>query len=193
MNVMYIAKLSNLVRSEGDPKILRSGPSSLGTSDQLAKALGWFSLGLGIAELIAPRRFTRALGMEGSEGLVRGYGVREIAAGMMTLSPDKTLGLWSRVAGDGLDIVTLLASLRHDNPKRANVACALSMVLGVTLLDFIGARATAARHTRTKGRRRLYTDRSGFPKGLESTRRIRRSPPIAPTASMPPAALRSTQ
>src|SRR3954454_5128320 len=105
MNVTYIG---NLVRSEGDPKVLRSGPSSLGTSDQLARALGWFSLGLGIAEIVAPRRFTRALGMEGSEGLVRAYGAREIAAGMMTLSPDKTVGLWSRVAGDGLDILTLL-------------------------------------------------------------------------------------
>jgi hypothetical protein len=191
--VTYIAKLSNLVRSEGDPKILRSGPSSMGTADQLAKALGWFSLGLGVAEIVAARRFTRALGMEGNETLVRACGVREVAAGMMTLSPDKTMGLWSRVAGDGLDIVTLLAGLRRDNPKRANVAAALSLVLGVTLLDFIGAQATAAHHARGKGPRRLYSDRSGFPKGLEATRRLRRSPPIAPSVSTPPAALRSAQ
>src|SRR3954451_16458358 len=175
MNVTYI---SNLVRSEGDPKVLRSGPSSLGTADQLAKALGWFSLALGAAEIVAPRRFTRALGMEGSEGLVRAYGFREVAAGLMTLSPDKTTGLWSRVGGDALDIVTLLSGLRHDNPKRANVACALSMVLGVTLLDFVGvAKATAVRHTRSKGQRRLYHDRSGFPKGLQAARQARRKLP----------------
>lgn len=54
---------SNIARSEGDPEVLRSGPSSLGRADQLAKALGWFSLGLGLAELLAPRRITRALGM----------------------------------------------------------------------------------------------------------------------------------
>jgi hypothetical protein len=190
-NVTYIAKISNLVRSEGDPKVLRSGPSSLGTADQLAKGLGWFSLALGVAEIVAPRRFTRALGMEGSEGLVRAYGFREIAAGMMTLSPDKNVGLWSRVAGDGLDIVTLLGGMRHDNPKRGNVACALSLVLGVTLLDFIGAKATAARHARSKGARRLYHDRSGFPKGVEAARRVRRSPPIAPSATTSSAALRS--
>jgi hypothetical protein len=191
--VTYITKLSNYVRSEGDPKVLRSGPSSLGTSDQLARALGWFSLGLGIAEIVAPQRFTRALGMEGSEGLVRAYGAREIAAGMMTLSPDKTMGLWSRVAGDGLDIVTLLGGLHRDNPKRANVAAALSVVLGVTVLDFIGAKATAARHTRGNGPHRLYSDRSGFPKGLEAARRLRRSPPIVPSASTATAALRSAQ
>jgi len=191
--VTYLAKISNLVRSEGDPKIIRSGPSSLGTSDQLAKALGWFSLGLGIAEIVAPRRFTSALGMEGNEGLVRAYGAREIAAGMMTLSPDKTLGLWSRVAGDAVDVVTLLGGLRRDNPERANVACALSMVLGVTLLDFIGAKATAARHIRGRGPRRLYSDRSGFPKGLEAARRLRRSPPIVPSVSTSSAALRSAQ
>src|SRR3954465_14393205 len=108
--------LSNIARSEGDPKVLRSGPSSLGTSDQLAKALGWFSLGLGIAEIVAPQRFTRALRMEGSEGLVRAYGAREIAAGMMTLSPDKSMGLWSRVAGDAVEGVTLLAGPRRHHP-----------------------------------------------------------------------------
>jgi hypothetical protein len=189
--VTYLAKMSNYVRSEGDPKIIRSGPSSLGTSDQLAKALGWFSLGLGIAEIVAPRRFTETLGMEGREGLIRAYGFREVAAGMMTLSPDKTVGLWNRVAGDGLDIVTLLGGLRRENPKRVNVACALSMVLGVTVLDYVAAKATAARHARGNGPRRLYSDRSGFPKGLEAARRVRHSPPIAPAA--PTAALRSAQ
>jgi len=186
MNVTYIG---NLVRSEGDPKVLRSGPSSLGTADRLAKALGWFSLALGAAEIVAPRRFTRALGMEGSEGLIRAYGFREVAAGVMTLSPDKSTGLWSRVGGDALDIVTLLSGLRHDNPKRANVACALSMVLGVTLLDFMSAKATAARHTRSKGQGRLYHDRSGFPKGLQAARQARklpvqsRSPSLAPSSA----------
>ena len=66
--------ISNIARSQGDPKVLRSGPSSLGGADRLARALGWFSLGLGLAELLAPRLFTHALGMRGSEGLVRAYG-----------------------------------------------------------------------------------------------------------------------
>src|SRR3954462_5803834 len=125
--------LSNITRSEGDPKIVRSGPSSLGPLDRLAKALGWFSLGL--AELLAPQAITRALGMEGKEGLVRAYGAREILSGIASLSPDKEAGLWSRLAGDGIDVATLLSALRDDHPKRDNVAVALGMVLGVSLLD----------------------------------------------------------
>jgi hypothetical protein len=162
--------ISNIARSKGDPKVLRSGPSSLGAADRLAKALGWFSIGLGVAELIAPERFTGALGMEGKEGLVRAFGMREIGHGVVTLSPDKHFGLWSRVAGDGLDIATLLTAMRHDNPKRDNVGVALAAVLGVTLLDVIGAQGVSARHSRSGGRRRSYRDRTGFPQGVHSAR-----------------------
>lgn len=162
--------LSNIARSEGDPKVLRSGPSSLGTSDQLAKALGWFSLGLGLTELLAPGHITRALGMEGKEGVVRAFGAREIGHGLLTLSPDKQVGLWSRVAGDGLDIATLMGGLRDDNPKRDNVVIALAMVLGVTVLDLIGAQSTTVRHSRNRGERRLYRDRTGFPRGVQAAR-----------------------
>jgi hypothetical protein len=172
--------LSNIARSEGDPKVLRSGPSSLGTSDQLAKALGWFSLGLGLTELLAPGHITRALGMEGKEGVVRAFGAREIGHGLLTLSPDKQVGLWSRVAGDGLDIATLMAGLRDDNPKRDNVVIALAMVLGVTVLDLIGAQSTTVRHSRNRGERRLYRDRTGFPRGVQAARGAARDFKIPP-------------
>ncbi|WP_460449703.1 hypothetical protein [Alsobacter sp. SYSU BS001988] len=163
--------LSNLTRSAGDPKIVKSGPSSLGVADRLARGLGWFSIALGAAELIAPRRLTRALGMEGSETLVRVYGLREIMAGMMTLSTEKNVGLASRVAGDGLDIATLFAAMRPGNPKRDNVGLALAMVVGVTILDIAAAKASAARHARAApSSPDRYRNRSGFPKGLQQAR-----------------------
>ena len=166
----YITSVSNIARSKGDPKVLETGPSSLDKTDRLARGLGWFSLALGLTELLAPRALTRALGMEGSEALVRAYGVREIGAGIMTLSADKGLGLQSRVAGDALDIATLLAGLRADNPKRDNVAIALAMVLGVTLLDIAGAQAVHAGQRRSDRPQRTYRDRSGYPRGLENAR-----------------------
>ena len=166
----YLSSISNIARSEGDPKVISTGPSSLDRSDRLARALGWFSIGLGLTELLAPRALTRTLGMEGSETLVRAYGMREIGAGIMTLSPDKGIGLQSRVAGDALDIATLLAAMRGDNPKRDNVAIALAMVVGVTLLDIAGAKAVNTRQTRSDRPRRTYRDRSGYPKGLENAR-----------------------
>jgi hypothetical protein len=162
--------ISNITRSRHDPKVVRSGPSSLDDTDRLARGLGWFSIGLGLAQLIAPRRFTRALGMRGKEGLVRAYGAREIASGVLCLAPEKEAGLRSRLVGDGLDVAILLAGFRSDNPKKENVAVALLMVAGITLLDLVGRQGAKARHARYRGRRRLYNDRTGFPKGVEAAK-----------------------
>jgi hypothetical protein len=177
---------SNIARSEGDPQVIRTGASSMDSTDNLARALGWFSIGLGAVELMAPGRITRALGMQGSEGLLQAYGLREIASGIMTLSTEKQTGLKSRLAGDGLDIATLLSAFRRDNPKNDNVALALVMVGGVTLLDYIATQGTRVRHSRDRGQRRSYRDRTGFPKGIAAVRGIARefqAPPQTRTGS----------
>lgn len=188
-NISSLASLSNITRSEGDPKVIRSGPSSRGVPDSLAKGLGWFSLGLGLTQLLAPQRITRALGMQGKEALVRVYGAREIGSGILSLSVDKNLGLWSRVAGDGLDIATVMTALRPDNPKRDNVVVALALLVGITAIDLIDAQASTTRHSRTAGRRRSYRDRSGYPRGIKASRGaardfntppdLRHAPPLA--------------
>lgn len=167
MNMMI--RMSDMARSEGDPKVVKSGTSSLGASDRLAKALGWFSLGLGLSQILFAPRYTRALGVEGKEWLVRTAGAREITHGLLSLSPDKKAGLWSRVGGDAFDIAALLAALR-DNPKRPNVETALWLVAGITLLDIIGAEGVTVRHSRRRGEARDYSDRSGFPQGAAQAR-----------------------
>lgn len=167
MNLM--TKMSDMARSEGDPKILKSGPSSMGAPDRLAKALGWFSIGLGVSQLLAAPRYTRALGVEGREWMVRAAGLREISHGVLTLSTEKQAGLWSRVGGDMLDIAALAVAMR-DNPKRDNVKTALTAVIGITLLDVIGAQGVTARHARPREQPRDYRDRSGFPQGVARAR-----------------------
>jgi hypothetical protein len=162
--------ISNIARSEGDPKVLHSGPSSLGASDRIGRALGWFSIGLGLTELLLPGRITRALGMKGSEGLVRAYGVREIGSGILSLSIEKNLGLWSRVGGDALDFVTLVTALRPSNQRRDNVWLALATVTGLTLLDLANAQGVTARHSRNGDNWRDYSNRSGYPQGIEKAR-----------------------
>jgi hypothetical protein len=169
---MVMEKVSNIARSQGDPKVISTGPSSFGASDRMARNLGWFSLGLGALQILAPERITRALGMEGQESLVRAYGFREVASGMLSLSIEKKVGLWSRVAGDGLDIATLMAGLRDDNPKKGNVAMALMMVGGITLLDIATAKEVGVRHAPQTGSRRMYYDRTGYPKGMAASRGI---------------------
>lgn len=162
--------LTNYFRPKGDPKIIASGPSSLTPADRLARGLGWFSIALGTLELLAPRRVTRMLGMHGREGLVRAYGMRELVAGVMTLSVDKRAGLWSRVAGDGVDMATLVTELRPSNRRAGNVLLAMIMVGGIAALDYAAAQDVGAQHDRRRGRKRDYSGRTGFPKGLQAAK-----------------------
>jgi hypothetical protein len=163
---------SNIMRTKGDPKIIEGGPSLKRPADQLARGLGWFSIGLGVVELFAPRRDTKTLGMEGSETLVRAFGLREIMAGIMSLSVDKNAGLWARVGGDGLDAAALLSGLTADNPKKGNIALALLMVGGIAMLDYRAAQDTKPLRPARDARRKLFPNRSGYPRGLEGARGV---------------------
>jgi hypothetical protein len=166
-----LTRATNLVRAEGDPRVLSSGHSSLQGVDQLARALGWFSIALGIAELLGARSFTRALGVHGKESLVRACGVREIASGVVTLSTERPLGLWSRVAGDAMDLGALAVATKGSR-RRGNAALALGLVAGVTLLDLLAAEMATTRRSRGDGAVRDYRDRSGYPRGLEASRGV---------------------
>lgn len=165
-----MTSVTQLARSPGDPELQYKGPSSLTSADQLARGLGWFSLALGAVELLSPGSITRAIGLEGKETLVRGYGLREVAAGVQTLSVDNHVGLASRIAGDMLDIVTLLPALRTSNPKRDNAKLALGAVLAVTILDCLAYGAVTKVHAQDRGERRDYSDRSGLPRGISASR-----------------------
>jgi hypothetical protein len=162
---------TNIARSKGDPKIVEGGSSLARPEDRMARALGWFSIGLGAMELFMARRVTRTLGMEGSEALVRAFGAREILSGIMSLSVDKNAGLWARVGGDGMDAAVLLSELTSsDNPRKGNVLLALAMVGGIAMLDYRTAQDTTPRRPQPNARRRLYPERSGFPKGLSAAK-----------------------
>ncbi|MFK4506849.1 hypothetical protein ABIF81_002027 [Bradyrhizobium daqingense] len=156
---------SNIVRTKGDPKIVEGGPSLKRPEDQLARALGWFSIGLGMVELFAPRRVTETLGMEGRETLVRTFGVREIMAGIMSLSVEKNAGLWARVGGDGLDAAALLSGLTADNPKKGNIALALLMVGGIAMLDYRAAQDTKPRRSAARSPAQALSDPQRLPQG----------------------------
>lgn len=137
----------------------------------LAKGLGWFSIGLGLAELLAPRSLCRALGMEGNETLVRAYGAREVATGVAILmSHDPTPWIWGRVGGDGLDLATLASGFQHDNPKRGNLALATAAVAGVTALDLLCAQGLTSDKRLSAPGSFDYSDRSGFSGSPEAAR-----------------------
>ena len=139
---------------------------SSGITQDLAYGLGWFSIGLGAAEVLAPRALARTLGMRGSESMLRAYGLREIATGIGILSSrNPAPWLWGRVGGDALDIATLAGGYRDENPRKQNVGIALAAVAGVTVLDIVCAQALSMESGRRRQQRLYdYSDRSGLPR-----------------------------
>lgn len=166
---MLLMKLTQMARSESDPRIQRKGPSSLPEADRLARALGWFSVALGAVELAMPGRLARTLGLHDKEGLIRAYGARELASAVPTLSIDKGIGLAARIGGDALDLGTLATALHRDNPKRQNAVIATVLVLGVTLLDVVAYVGVKAAHRRAPVSKRDYSKRSGLPRGVQAS------------------------
>lgn len=139
-----------------------------GRHEALAIGLGWFSIALGLAELLMTRRVARATGLEGREGLLRFYGAREIVSGVgLLMSRDRTTWLWGRVVGDASDLATLASSGSHRS------AAAMLAVGGVTALDVYAA--SSATFPASEQPVRDYSARSGFSKPASDMRGIARN------------------
>jgi uncharacterized membrane protein len=138
-----------------------------GGGDRFANALGWLSVGLGVAELIAPRRVARLIGVDDggrSPTVMRVLGLREISSGIGILAQRRPRGwVWSRVAGDAIDLALLGSAMTSDRTRRSRTAAAAGAVLGIATLDVLCA-------TRTKGREKQEGNGSAA-RGI----RIRRS------------------
>jgi hypothetical protein len=158
------------MRSNVVPQTAISG-SSRSSRDRLAKNLGYFSIALGMVELMAPRALCNAIGLRGMEPVIRAYGAREIATGVAILtSHDPEPWIWARIAGDVADIATVATGLQQDNARTENNVMALAALAAVTAVDVACARGLNAE----KGNRNTaivnYSNRSGFPRGLEAAR-----------------------
>jgi uncharacterized membrane protein len=108
-------------------------------ADNLAHGLGWFSIGLGVAQIVAPRRVARMIGVDDSgrnSAVMRLVGAREIAAGIGLLSDPKPTGFAvARVAGDMMDLAMLANAISSPERDRGRTAFATAAVIGVGLLD----------------------------------------------------------
>jgi uncharacterized membrane protein len=105
--------------------------------DALARGLGWFSVGLGAAQVAAPRGVSRLIGVGDHARLMRAMGVRELPQGLGILARPGPVGwLWSRVAGDALDLALLVAALPGAE-RRKRVVGAIGAVAGVTVPDVV--------------------------------------------------------
>lgn len=117
-------------------------------TDGLTTFLGWFSVGLGALELLAPSTVARAIGVRPTpawNGLLQLFGVRELSTGAGILkNPTSKEWVGMRVGGDALDLVTLGVALSQ-SVHPARTLAAMGVVLGATLLDVVGTERAAER------------------------------------------------
>ena len=113
--------------------------------ESLADVLGLFSIGLGLAEFAMPGVMARVVGIDHEDRqnrtLMRLMGMREISHGVAILSKQQpTKAVWSRIAGDALDLALLGKALSNPRNDRGRTLFAAANVLAVTALDVMAAR-----------------------------------------------------
>jgi hypothetical protein len=106
----------------------------------LARNLAVCSHGLGFAELLAPRKVARMIGVSSDhEKTLQMLGLREIASGLGIMQGKPAYFLWSRVAGDIMDLSLLGAAMRSGRNNQRRLQCAIATVVGVTVLDILAS------------------------------------------------------
>jgi uncharacterized membrane protein len=122
-------------------------------SEGLARFLGWFSLGLGVAALASRRRVSRLCGIDDSrlaQAMLGAVGARELGhAGALLIPRRAGWGAWTRVAGDIMDLTACRQGMRNRRgQRRRRLMFTTSAIAGITAIDIF----TAVRAMR--GRRR---------------------------------------
>lgn len=111
-----------------------------GGRDIFAKGLGWFSIGLGLSEIFAPREVARLIGVKNRPAIFIALGVRELLSGIGILSARRPAGwLWSRVAGDVMDLSLLGVAFTERGSGKERVEGAAASVAGVMIADVVCA------------------------------------------------------
>ena len=119
------------------------------TAARLGVALGWLGVGIGVVELLMPRRVAHTAGLPERTRLMRAMGMREIVNGAgILLQPHQAGWRWSRVAGDMIDLSLLGWTGRRRQDRRLQTITAL--VAGLTAIVVLAA--YASRRPRTPQR-----------------------------------------
>src|SRR5262245_48192537 len=123
----------------------RRGGMTGWNEEKIARGLGLFGIGLGLAEIAAPRGLAKLIGIRGDySDLLRLLGIRKVASGIGILAERRPAGpragplaawMWSRVGGGAMDLALLGAALKSGKARQGKVVAAA--VAGVTALDLV--------------------------------------------------------
>jgi uncharacterized membrane protein len=119
------------------------GDSLREAGERRAKWLGFFSVALGLSELAAPGYVATLIGLPDNakrRTALRALGARELMSAVGILAkPRSAAPLWTRVAGDAMDLALLGVAFGNSRARKARLAAATGAVLGVTALDLFSA------------------------------------------------------
>jgi uncharacterized membrane protein len=151
--------------------------SAADRAERRARGLGWFSIGLGLAQLGAPRTVARLIGVnddDDTRNTLFAIGLREITNGIGILSRPRPTGwVWTRVGGDLMDLALLGKALKSDETDRGRLGAATAAVLGVTVLDLVtGRQLKEGGNGAEGGREAAPRKRSQNSRGIEVTAAI---------------------
>jgi uncharacterized membrane protein len=113
------------------------------TGRALARVLGLFSLGLGLVQLVAPRRLLTTIGVRPTDraaAITRLVGARELtAAAGLVPRKNPTAWSWARVAGDAMDIGLMARALTGRENDKRRVSAAFVSVIAITAVDLVSS------------------------------------------------------
>jgi uncharacterized membrane protein len=111
--------------------------------ERLARMLGVFSVGLGLAQILAPHGVARTIGVDDDDEnrkTMRAVGFREIATGVGLLTRQRPAPFaWGRVTGDAMDLALLGRAFGSRRNDHGRLAAAAAAVAGVTILDIVAS------------------------------------------------------
>ncbi|HEX5254359.1 MAG TPA: malate dehydrogenase [Mycobacterium sp.] len=128
------------------------------TTTTLVRALSGASFGLGVSELVAPGKVAAIAGVDDtrrSRRVIRALGVRECGHGAALLGGPPKL-VWTRVAGDVLDMTLLIAGVVARGPgRRRQGTISAALLSGIAGLDVYTALRTTGNGARPSQLRAL--------------------------------------
>jgi ferritin-like metal-binding protein YciE len=135
------------VRARNQDHVSTNGVARRPVNDHKAAAsVGWSSIALGAAKIVAPSKIARLVGLDLNPNVVQLLGAREVVSGLGIMTQKRPAGwLWGRVVGDIMDLAVLrLSPIRREPAASSKLAAATVAVVGVALLDAaLGIRYTA--------------------------------------------------